>query len=181
MAEKTQADQISVDLAADIASLQKAMLDIQTGRRAPPPWFTRTGFDTGVVDLGSLGRVQMVSATSGTMDRLDRADTPQAEADLEAEAVAEAVEKFPPELTLRRELSIRNKTFEPGKHWENLWPLLKEDRGIARMVLLALVGGRAYQMLKMATMWLSKIDVPTMIGSDPEPGGKDGPEVRPTA
>lgn len=167
-------------MAREVAEFQKRILDIQTGKAPPPPWFKRTGFDTAEVSLDGIGTMNLVSASCGTIDRLDRVTDPSAEADLEMDAVIECVEKFPDTIKLRRPFKMRNKTFPVGHHWENLWDLQAEDRTLARSVLQALIGGKAYAMLKMAMVWLSKIDVPTMIGADPEPGSSDEQQPRPT-
>lgn len=171
------------EIEAQMADFQRRILDIQTGRAQPPKWFKRTGFDTAEVEIEGIGVFLMVAATSGTIEKLDRATDPAAEADLEADAVVESLEKMPEGLKLRREFKMRNKTFEAGARWDNLWKLQSEDRATARQLLQALVGGKLYAMLRMAMVWLSKIDVPTMIGADPEPGS-DGDEkeaARPTA
>lgn len=168
-------------LTREVADFQKRILDIQIGKVPPPAWFKRTSFDTAEVTLEQIGNFSLVSASCGTIDKLDRVTDANAEADLEMDAVIECMEKIPESVKLRRPIKIRNKTFPAGHHWENLWDLQMEDRQLARSVLQALIGGKAYAMLKMAMVWLSKIDVPTMIGADPEPGSSDEQQPRPTA
>jgi hypothetical protein len=164
----------------ELGRMQKAIVDIQTGKRQPPPWFKKTGFDTAVVSIEGLGDFEMISATSGTMDRLERPNLkPDVEAALEMDAVVEAIEKMPTNLVLKRafkaKVDNREHKFDAGYHFDNLWKEQEITRELAREVLKVLVGGKMYAMLRMAMQWLSKVDVPTMIGVDPEPGnGAEG-------
>lgn len=169
------------EMVKEVGDFQRKILEIQTGKRKPPSWFKRTGFDTAEISLDGLGTIGLVSASCGTIDKLDRATDPAAEAELEMDAVIECIEKIPDGIKLRRPLKINNKTLGVGHHWENLWDLQAENKNHARSALHALFGGKAYGMLKLAMVWLSKIDVPTMIGADPEPGSSDEQQPRPTA
>ncbi len=171
------------DIEDSMADFQKRILEIQTGRRPPPSWFRRTGFDTAEVTIENIGVFSMVAATSGTIERLDRTTKPEEEANCEIDAVVESIEKMPDTVKLRRPFKLRNVTHKAGEHWDNLWDVYNSDRDLARQLLQVLLGGKLYAMLKMAMVWLSKIDVPTMIGADPEPGSEgDGKEAaRPTA
>ena len=164
-------------LQKEIEGMQKRILDIQMGKAKPPAWFARLSFDEATVDLNELGTVKMVAATAGTMDALDRADE-KTEADIEMDAVVESIASLPDTIKLRRPLKIGTKTHNAGTHFENLWDVYAENRATARLILKALLGGRAYQMIKMGMVWLSKIDMQVMLGMDPEEGG--GATGRPT-
>lgn len=167
-----------------VRRFQKVMVDVSTGKRAPPSWFKRTGFDTAEVTLENLGVVKMVAASAGIMQAIDLHDDakdPRVGADLEMDAVIESIEFLPETIKLRRPLKVRNRDFDAGQRWENLWKVQLEDKPIARTIAQALLGGRVYEMLKIATMWLSKIDMQVMIGTDPEKGSNEEGKERPTA
>lgn len=183
MAEETLKLDPNSDLMAEVQSAQRTILEIQLGRRAPPPWFERTSFDTAKVKLDGIGTISMVAASAGAMDRYDRADSgSQDESEAEFDAVIESIEEIPEALKLRRKTRVGNKTWDAGAHFKNLWDLAADDKKNAREIAKVLFGGKLYGMLKLAMTWLSKVDVPTMIGSDPEPGGgKDEATARPTA
>lgn len=162
-----------------VADFQQRMIEIQLGKRPPPEWFKRTSFDTGTVTIDGIGTFLMVAATAGTMEKLERAESGSNEEGLlEIDAVVEAIEEIPESVKLRRPVKVNNKTFEAGQTWKNFWAVDSRD---ARVLVQALLGGKVFAMLKMAMLWLSKIDVPTMIGMDPEPGSSAKEGGRPTA
>lgn len=162
-----------------VQRLQKRIIGIQTGSEAPPEWFQRTGFDSGLVRIdleGDIGEVEIkvCAASAEAMEALDRANQ-KTEMACEMNAIIESIEELPAEITLRRPFKIRNKTFDAGQHWPNLWKEYLNDAKGAREILGKLLGGKLYNMVKMAMMWLSKVTISDLVDLDPEEGDEHRP------
>lgn len=161
-----------------VQKLQKRIIGIQTGAEQPPDWFQRTGFDTGTVTIetpdGTL-EFDVVAASSAAMEALERANE-KTEMICEQNAVIECLARIPEEYKLRRPFKTdRNKTFNAGHHWENLWGEYESNPKGARQIAGQLLGGKLYAMLKMAMMWLSKVTISDLVEMDPEEGDEKRP------
>ncbi len=161
-------------------AIQKRIIGIQTGSEPPPDWFERTGYDTGIVRVpdanGQTIDFEIVAASSGAMEEMDRA-TSKTERMREQNVVIESISKIPEEYKVRRPFKINNKTYDTGHHFENLWNIYSSKEATARQILDKYISGRIYTMIKMATMWLSKVTVSDLIELDPEEGSDTHPTV----
>lgn len=154
-----------------LIDMQKNMLDIQTGKRQPPPWFKRTGFDTATVKCEGLGEFQLVAASSGTMERIELCEKPELELELWYKALVESIASMPADLKVRRPINAKNVTIPAGEYFENLWG---KNIDVAVEIMKALIGGKLFKMLKHAINWISTLDMAAMMSVDPEKDPKTG-------